>query len=70
MEDFGYCSARDDRRACHLARWLVVSLNDQLDTVRPDFEAVKELEHIQLAGVVRQTLNLDDTIALTDNWLH
>ena len=57
-------------RALHLARWFVVALDDQLYTIRADLEAVKELEHIQLAGIVRQALDLDDAIALTDNWLH
>ena len=53
----------------YLARWLVVSLNDQLHAIRPDFEAIKELKDVQLTGIVRQTLNFDDTIALTDDWL-
>ena len=53
----------------HLARWLVVALDDKLYAIRSDLEAHEKLQDIQLACIIWQTLDLDHTVALTGNWL-
>ena len=53
----------------HLARWFVVSLYDQLHAIGAHLEPIKELEHVQLTCIIRQTLDLDHTVTLTGKGL-
>ena len=53
----------------YFARGLIVSLNDKLHAIWTNLEAIKKLKDIQLARIIRQALDLDNTISLTDNWL-
>ena len=55
----------------YLSRGFVVSLNDQLHAIWAYPESLKEMQHVQLAGIIREAFDLDHTVALvTDAWHH
>ena len=46
----------------YLSSRLVVRSHDQLNAVSLHLEAIEKIKHVELRGVERQGLDLDDTI--------
>ena len=48
----------------HLSSGLVVRSNNKLHAVRLHLKPIEKLEHVQLSGVERKRLDLDDAVAV------